>query len=135
MTEREKLLDIINNDGYCPEGATCNNCVLSGNFCISNANCLRIATRKLADLDKKEAPVSKFNVGDLVFSIRTGWTTVIDRETDDDDDYTVSTNGGTNYTAKGIEYVGDAAPALFTKEEALVKFPEFPPPRELAPTA
>jgi hypothetical protein len=135
MNKQEKLLEIINNGGNCPEGDTCNDCVLSGNFCNDSANCLKIAARILAELDKKEAPVSKFNVGDLVFCLMFGWGKVINLV--GSTVYTVEVAfGGARriFTEEGKYNANDLHPNLFSKEEALVKFPEFPPPRQMHTT-
>lgn len=83
----------------------------------------------LAKLDKKETSVSKFKVGDLVFSIQSGWQTVIESSTEQDEEWPIRISTGQYYNRVGLDCLGDFLPSLFTKEEALVKFPEFPPPK------
>lgn len=69
----------------------------------------------------------KFKVGDLVFSLQDGWETIVGIL--DDAKYPILTRRSF-WQLDGKYNEEDLAPTLFTEEEALVKFPEFPPPKK-----
>jgi hypothetical protein len=76
---------------------------------------------------------SKFKVGDDVFDPRYGWMKVFRKqrssiyslECRSIDEVLVT------YTVDGRYMPGDFSPCLFTKEEALIKFPEFVPSKTI----
>jgi hypothetical protein len=68
--------------------------------------------------------MSKFKVGDQVFTIFHGWTLIKEVNTDG-----VKITEDIIYGPDGRMCPRSRAPILFTREEALLKFPEFPPPK------
>jgi hypothetical protein len=70
--------------------------------------------------------VSKFNVGDLVFHYRRGWIHV----TEVQDKIFFLRDLALGFHLCGRLDLADILPSVFTKEEALVIFPEFPPPKQ-----
>ena len=74
----------------------------------------------------------KFNEHDEVLSLKHGWGTVIVDEDEEDDDYpvVVKFEGSTeNFTEDGLYEKNNFGRTLFTKEEAKIKFPEYPNPQ------
>ena len=71
----------------------------------------------------------KFPLGSQVFSVASGWGTVTGvGAMPGDPRYTVEV-GDHCYTEDGKFDRRDLVPSLFTREEALAKFPEFPSPK------
>ncbi len=72
--------------------------------------------------------MSKFNVGDLVFDCLMGWTVV---EISDGSKCPVMISSKEWFYGDGRSSDKYDLPRLYTKEEALVKFPEFPLPKRM----
>jgi hypothetical protein len=73
----------------------------------------------------------KFNTSDLVFNLTNGWGRVTDIRTTGTYLVFVSFDNHTEntYTLEGKYDGDDVHPTLFTKAEALQKFPEYPAPK------
>lgn len=73
--------------------------------------------------------MSKFKVGDKVFTVQRGWG-IISSIKEEDTSYPIKV-GIDEYTYDGRFSTGEHTASLFTKEEALQKFPEYPPPQRM----
>jgi len=80
----------------------------------------------------------KFKEGDQVFDLRYGWGIVDDIDNDDDEPFSVTAKFSEmpegedeeTYTPDGKSYTDHKHPTLLTKEEAQVKYPEYPAPKK-----
>ena len=141
MTQEESLKEIIKQDGNC-EGICCNDCPLSNSeqfpkCAVYDTNAFESwasknktsAKEMLKDMESKVKV--KFKDGDQVLSLRHGWGVV------DDEDYSEDSCvfrfpeiGNLTYEKDGKWMEEDNYPTAFTREEAAIKFPEYPAPKK-----
>ena len=142
MNKREVLERIIEREGSC-QGIRCkrDNCpfytpkaTLSCSRIVNTSNMVDTCKQMLAELEKEEVKVKKFNAGDLVFCLLFGWGKV-DCEDNNSESFCVVDVSFFNhvighFTKDGKLMAGHKHPILFTREEAEIKFPEYPAPKK-----
>lgn len=136
MNDREILEEIIKQGGKC-FGIKCaaDKCPLDNDRyecdVLRFREKLEEAKRMLEELDNKEKSVCKFKAGDLVFCLMHGWGVILHIYSRDNHPLYVQFAECTcSFTFQGRYYDADTHPTLFTREEAAIKFPEYPAPKQ-----
>jgi hypothetical protein len=139
FNKREILEEIIKQNGAC-YGIRCVYkdiiCPFYNDFkhicekIKTNTDATIQAKQILAEMDKEKGKMSKFKVGDLVFCLMCGWGIINRYDLTSGFPLVVEFEYITQmFTIYGKNHSKEKHPILFTREEAAVKFPEYPEPK------